>query len=165
MNLLLLKQIGLFSVLIGLGMGLVSLIPFIGTVLFILYFLLLSAVIIVYLKKINVLGKITVKEGGVIGAVIGFCSILAFSIVFIPLSAIIQFVFKFKDFWVGIIINASFTSVLTFVLLIFLIIFLALLCALMNGFSGAVTAYIYEVLEEYQSHQDNSFESNDFKIK
>lgn len=165
MNLLLLKQIGLFSVLIGLGMGLVSLIPFIGTILFVLYFLLLSAVIIVYLKKINILGKITVKEGGVIGAVIGFCSIIAFSVVFIPLSAIIQFIFKFKDFWVGMIITASFTSVLTFIMLLFFIIFLAMLCALMNGFSGAVTAYIYEVLEEYQRKQNNMFESNDFELK
>lgn len=165
MNILLLKQIGLFSILIGLGMGLLSLIPFIGTILFVLYFILLSSIIIIYLKKMNILGKITIKEGGVIGAVIGFCSILAFSIVFIPLAAILQFIFKFKEFWVGIIINASFTSVATFVLLLFLVLFLALLCALMNGFSGAVTAYIYEVLEEYQRNQNNTFERNDFELK
>lgn len=160
MSLLLLKQIGLFSVLIGLALGLVSLIPFIGTVLFIFSFLLLSAAIIIYLKRINILGKITIKEGGVLGAVIGFCSIIAFSIVFIPLSAIIQFVFKLKDFWVGMIVVQSFSSVLTFVLLLFLIFFLALLCALMNGFSGAVTAYIYEVLEEYNKTRENMFENN-----
>ena len=162
MNLLLLKQIGLFSVLIGLGMGLVAHIPFIGIPLFVLYFLLLSAVIIVYLKKINVLGKITIKEGGVIGAVIGFFSLLAFILVFIPLSALRGFIFH--DF-LGRFIVDCFTSSLSFVLLVFLVIFLALLCALMNGFSGAVTAYIYEVLEEYQARQDNSFESNDFEIK
>ena len=162
MNLLLLKQIGLFSVLIGLGMGLVAHIPFIGTPLFVLYFLLLSAVIIIYLKKINILGKITVKEGGVMGAVIGFSSLIAFIIVFIPLSALSGFIFH--DF-LGRFIADCFTGGLTFVLLVFLVIFMALLCALMNGFSGAVTAYLYEVLEEYKKNQDNMFERNDFEIK
>ena len=44
-------------------------------------------------------------------------------------------------------------------------VFLALLCALMNGFSGAVTAYVLEVLEEYKKGQETSFESRDFEIK
>ena len=164
MNLLLLKQIGLLGALIGLGMGIVSLIPFIGQFLFIMYFLLLSAFIIVYLKRINVLGKITIKEGGIIGAVLGFCSIIAFSIVFIPLAALIQFIFSFKNILLDVI-RYAFTSVPFFFVLIFFMIFLALLCALMNGFSGAVTAYIYDVLEEYKKGQDISFERNDFEIK
>ncbi|MBR3888942.1 hypothetical protein IKJ53_00345 [bacterium] len=164
MNLLLLKQIGLLGALIGLGMGVISLIPFIGHFLFVLYFLLLSAVIIVYLKKINILGKITIKEGGIIGAVLGFCSIIAFSIVFVPLAALIQFIFSFENILLDIV-KYAFTSVSFFFVLIFFMVFLALLCALMNGFSGAVTAYIYEVLEEYKKGQEVSFERNDFEIK
>ena len=152
MNLLLLKQIGVFSVLIGLIVGLLTLIPFIGPIVFTFYFMALSAGIIIYLKKNNILGEITVKEGGVIGAVIGFASFIAFSCVFIPLSALINFIF---NNWAGTVIANCFTSAATFFVLLFLLVFVALLCSLMNGFSGAVTAYIYEVLAGLKRDEEN----------
>lgn len=156
MNILLLKQIGLFSVLIGIIVALLTLVPFIGQFVFTIYFIMLSAGIIIYLKRNNILGNITVKEGGIIGAVIGFASFIAFSCVFIPLSALIGLI---VSSWMGNIIAGCFQSVLTFMLLIFLLLFTALLCALMNGFSGAVTAYIYEVLAGMkQSEEQQKFE-------
>lgn len=162
MNLLLIKQIGLFSVLIGLIIGLVTIIPLLGPIVFTLYFMALSAGIIIYLKKNNILGDITVKEGGILGAVIGFASFIAFSIVFVPLSTLLAI---FVNNWAGKVIVQCFTSPATFFVFLFLIFFVALLCALMNGFSGAVTAYIYEVLsglkhneevyENYENRENN----------
>ncbi|MCM1265148.1 MAG: hypothetical protein NC200_03025 [Candidatus Gastranaerophilales bacterium] len=162
MNILLLKQIGLFSVLIGLIIGAITPIPIIGPFVFTMYFLALSAGIIIYLKKNNILGDITVKEGGIIGAVIGFTSFIALACVFIPISALCGFIFH--DF-LGRFIADCFTGGLTFVLLIFLLFLFALLCALMNGFTGAVTAYVYEVLAELQKEENNTPERNNFNIK
>lgn len=159
MNLLLLKQIGLFSVLIGLIIGIITPIPIIGPFVFTIYFLALSAGIIIYLKKNNILGEISVKEGGIIGAVIGFTSFIALACVFIPISALCGFIFH--DF-LGKFIADCFTGGLTFVLLVFLLLLFALLCALMNGFTGAVTAYVYEVLAELQNEENNK---NNFNIR
>ena len=161
-NILLLKQTALLSVFAGLITGLVTLIPLIGPVVFTFYFMALSAGIIVYLTKINILGTITVKEGGIIGAVVGFVSFLAFSCVFIPMSALISFIF---NSWVGSIIISCFTSIATFFVLLFLLFFVALLCALMNGFSGAVTVYVYEVLAGLKHNEANFKDYTDFQRK
>ena len=155
MNVLLLKQIGLFSVLIGIIVALLTLVPFIGQFVFTIYFIMLSTGIIIYLKRNNILGNITVKEGGIIGAVIGFSSFVAFSCVYIPLSALIGLI---VNSWMSNIIAGCFQSVLTFTLLIFLLLFTGFLCALMNGFSGAVTAYIYEVLAGMKQDEQQKFE-------
>ncbi|MCD8378307.1 MAG: hypothetical protein LUB59_05920, partial [Candidatus Gastranaerophilales bacterium] len=149
---LLLKQISVFSLLIGVIAGLVTPIPFIGTIVFTLYFIALSAGIIVYLKKNNILGDLTIKEGGIIGAVIGFSSFIAFSCVFVPLSVLISFLF---NSWAGAVIRTCFSSGATFVVLLFLMFFVAILCALMNCFSGAVTVYVYEVLAGLKRDEDN----------
>jgi len=152
MNLLLLKQIGLFSVLIGLALGVIAAIPVIG-VIYILAFIMLSAAIIVYLKKNSILGEISVKEGGIIGSVIGFTFAIASACTYIPISIIVHFITH--NFWGGQIIIACFSSVAAFITLLFLIVFFALLCALMNGFSGAVTIYIYEVLAKIKHDEEN----------
>ena len=51
MNILLLKQVALFSAMIGGVIGIITLIPFIGTLSFLTLILFLSAIIIVYLKR------------------------------------------------------------------------------------------------------------------
>ena len=151
MNILLLKQIALLSAFAGVVAGLITLIPLVGSIVFTFYFMALSAGIIIYLTRMNILGTLTVREGGIIGAVIGFVSFLAFSCVYVPLSALISFIF---NSWVGSIIISCFTSIATFFVLLFLLVFVALLCALMNGFSGAVTVYVYEVLAGLKQNDD-----------
>lgn len=155
MNMLLLKQISFLSALTGLIVGVITLIPIIGSIVFTVYFMALAAGMIIYLKKINILGTLTVKEGGILGAVIGFSSFLAFSCSFVPLAALLNFIF---NNWAGKVIVSCFTSAATFFVLLFLLVFIALLCAMMNSFSGAVTAYIYEVLAGIK-HNDEKFEN------
>jgi hypothetical protein len=162
MNTLLLKQISLFSALIGLIVGLLSLIPFINGIVFPLYFLVLSAGIIIYLKKNNILGNISIKEGAIIGGVIGVTSFIAFCCVYIPLIIVVHFIqgmmhVQFSN-WIGNIIVSCFSSGLAVFTLIFLLVFMAFLCGLMNAFSGAVTAYIYEILGELQKEDNNKFQ-------
>lgn len=151
MNVLLLKQICLLSVLVGLATGVLTIVPFIGSIVFMLYFLLVASFLIIYLKKNNILGELTIKEGGVIGAAIGISSFLGVCVTYVPLIIIKQFIFY--DF-IGKMIASSFTSILTFIGLFFMILFTALLCGLMNCFSGAVTVYIFKILSELNKEQN-----------
>jgi len=155
-NLTLLRQIGFLSIIIGLIVGVISNIPFIGNFVFVLYFIGLSAGMIIYLKRINVLGNITVKEGGTIGAIIGATSFAGFCVAYLPIRIIIGFI---SDNFISSIITSGFTNFPMFFTLVFLLLLMALLCALMNTFAGGVTAYIYELLEEYKKENPSDFES------
>ncbi len=64
MNILLLKQVALFSALIGGVVGLITLIPYVGTVAFLTLILFLSAIVIVYLKKNDLIGIIDTHDCG-----------------------------------------------------------------------------------------------------
>ena len=72
--------------------------------------------------------------------------------------------FLFND-WAGKVIVQCFTSPATFFVFLFLLFFVALLCALMNGFSGAATAYIYEVLASIKHDEENyeKYENNNLR--
>ena len=149
-----LKQVSLFSMLIGLGVGLVTLVPFIGSLVFVLYFLLIAAGMIVYLKKNDILGDITVKEGGILGAVIGTTSLIGFYGSFIPLLLIISLINSNYNPLIANLILYGFINPLNLFTLIFLLLLGALLCGLMNTFGGGVTAYVYELLANLQNEEN-----------
>ena len=96
----------------------------------------------VYLKQNDLIGIISIKEGCIFGAIIGFVSFLTFSIIYAPISSILgtlisaypqkHFIYFVTDFG-------------TFVITVFILLFMAGLSALFNGFSGLVTAYLYEI--------------------
>lgn len=160
MNILLLKQVALFSALIGGAIGVITLIPFIGTLSFLTLILFLSAIIIVYLKKHDLIGIIDMKEGAILGAVIGFASFITFFIVFAPLSILIGFIAK--GYYVGHLLRIFFENFGGFFVMIMLLFFLALISALMNAFSGLTTAYVYELLSGLKKAEN---ENVDFEIK
>jgi hypothetical protein len=158
MNPLIVKQTSILSAILGGIIGVLTLIPFVRNFSFTLLILCISAVIIIYMKKNDLIGIIDVKEGAILGAIIGFVSFLAFSIVFVPLIAIVGLVFKnYYTFGITFLLRAS-----GFFVLIILVVFLGMLSALMNAFSGLVTAYVYEVLSGVKKEQN---ESVDFEIK
>lgn len=161
MNILLLKQVSIFSVLIGLVIGLITLIPVIGNIVFTFSYIALAAGVIVYLKKNNVLPDISIKEGAILGAVIGVASFVGFICVFLPIATIIQLIFN--SGWIGQIIVACFSNVSTFMVLIFLLLFVAMLGAMMNAVAGAATVYVYEVLSGLKQ-QDNIQDNNKFTL-
>ena len=160
MNILLLRQVALFSALIGGAIGVITLIPFVGTLSFLTLILFLSAIIIVYLKKHDLIGIIDMKEGAILGAVIGFASFITFFIVFAPLSILIGFIAK--GYYVGHLLRIFFENFGGFFVMIMLLFFLALISALMNAFSGLTTAYVYELLSGLKKAEN---ENIDFEIK
>lgn len=160
MNQILVKQTAILSAILGGILGVLTLIPFVRNFSFMLLILCVSAVIIIYMKKNDLMGIIDVKEGAILGAIIGFISFIAFSIVFIPLVAIVGLIFKgYYTFGITYMLRVS-----GFFVLIMLVTFTALLSALMNAFAGLVTAYMYEVLSGIKK-AEKAEENVDFEIK
>ncbi len=158
MNTLLVKQTAILSAILGGILGVLTLIPFVRNFSFMILILFVSAVVLVYMKKNDLIGVIDVKEGAILGGLIGFVSFIAFSVVFIPLVTIVGLVFKgYYTYGISYMLKVS-----GFFVLILLVLFLAVLSALMNAFAGLATAYFYEVLSGMKK-EDN--ENVDFEIK
>lgn len=160
MNPIIIKQATILSVILGGALGILTLIPFVGGISFLLLILAVSAVVIVYMKKNDLIGIIDVREGAIIGALTGFVSFIAFSAVFIPIIALIGLIFpNYYNYGITYMIKIS-----GFFVLILIVIFLGILSALMNAFSGLVTAYIYEILTGIKKEEKEE-ENIDFEIK
>lgn len=164
MNPILVKQTAILSAILGGILGILTLIPFVRNFSFLLLILCVSAVVIVYMKKNDLIGIIDVKEGAILGAIIGFVSFIAFSIVFVPLVTLVGAIagfFKLNYYTYGI---STLLKVSGFFILIMLVIFLGILSALMNAFAGLVTAYMYEILTGIKKEEKKE-ENVDFEIK
>ena len=121
------------------------------------------------MKRNNMIGIFDLREGSIFGAVVGFVSFIAFSVVFVPLDIILSLLTKgFHALLSFIPVHTSFLLYFFnnfggFIVLIMLIIFVGLLSALMNAFTGLVTAYVYEVLSGIKKEENN--ENIDIEIK
>lgn len=143
MNLLILKQLAILSAIAGAMLGLVTIIPYVSALSFAILIFFLSAFILAYLKQNDLIGIISIREGCIFGAVIGFVSFIAFSIVYTPISIIL-----------GSLIPAYTQGFLRFfmttfgsaVVMVLLMILMAGISALFNGFTGLVTAWVYELV-------------------
>ena len=161
MNLLLLKQLAIISVFAGVILGLITVIPYVGFVSFMILLLFLSAFVIVYLKQNELIGIISIREGCIFGAIIGFVSFLAFAVVFTPISMLLGWLIPvYTQGFMRFFLN-SFGS---FIVMLFLIVFMAGIGALFNGFTGLVTAYVYELITGIKK-ENNQNSSVDFEIK
>ncbi len=161
MNLLLLKQISLISIFAGAILGFITIVPYLSFLSFMLLIICLSAFVIVYLKQNDLIGIISVREGCIFGALVGFVSFIAFSVVYTPLSMLLGWLFPaytqgFLRFFL--------TSFGSFVVMVLLMILMAGISALFNAFSGLVTAYVYELITGVKK-ENNQNSSIDFEIK
>ena len=87
-NILLLKQIAILSAIAGGALAVVSIIPYINVFSFTILMLFLSGGVLYYMKRNNMIGIFDLREGSIFGAVVGFVSFIAFSVVFVPLDII-----------------------------------------------------------------------------
>ncbi len=139
---LLFKQMSILSGLLGLILGVLTVLPVICNLSFFALFILAAPIIMIYMKKMQMMGILDIKQGAMYGAIIGFISFLGFSISFVPLAGIIGLIYK-GSFYLSI----SLLLRSGFFVLIMLIFFVALLSAIMNAFSGLVTMYVYNQIE------------------
>ena len=161
MNLLLLKQISLISAFAGAILGFITIVPYVSFLSFMVLILCLAALVIVYLKQNELIGIISVREGCIFGALIGFVSFIAFSVVYAPLSMLLGWIFP--SYTQGFL-RFFLTSFGSFIVMVLLMILMAGLSALFNAFAGFVTAYVYELITGVKK-ENNQNSSVDFEIK
>lgn len=129
----------------GIICGILLLIPFISPLAFFLLFIISGIATIVLLKRNSTVGILSIYDGCSIGAVAGFVSLMAASVVYLP----ILFIFN------NPISSLKGYDVIAILMLVFCT---ALLSALFNAFSGLVTAYIYEKIETRHMKFEDHFE-------
>ncbi len=142
-NKLLIKQMATLSGVLGLILGVLTIIPFVCNFSFFALIVLAAPIILFYMKKLDMIGILDVKQGAMYGAIVGFVSFLAFSVSFVPLATVVGLLYK-GSFYLGIslLVRSGFFVV------VMMVFFVAILAALMNAFSGLVTIYIYNQIEQ-----------------
>ena len=128
---------------------------------FLILVLCLSAFVLAYLKQNEFIGLISIKEGCIFGAVIGFISFIAFSIVYTPISMLLGWLIPSYTQGFLRFFMSSFGSV---VVMLLLMVLMAGISALFNGFAGLVTAYVYELVTGLKK-ENNENNSVDFTIE
>lgn len=142
MNILFVKQISLLSLIFGAVLGLITLIPYIGLLSFLICTFAAGSLVIYYMQKIELLGEFDTKAWTIYGAISGFVCFIGFCISFVPLAALIG-LFAKTSFYLGISIMFR----LGFLLTVVLSFFMAALAGLMNGFGAMTTSYVLELLK------------------
>ena len=166
MNILLLKQLAILSTIVGAGFGLLALVSPLTLLVLFLLFGAPAVLILAYMKNNDLIGIMNIREGSIWGAIIGAISLTSAFIVFAPVSIIISFIFSSilkQTYLAGFLRMLPFDFGSIFVL-IMCVILLAALSALFNGFFGAVTAYVYELITGLKKGNDENT-SIDFEIK
>lgn len=149
MNLPILKLIVILSGLIGFILGFLSLLPYIGGVMFFILLSFTSLIVILMLDRAKVLEISSIQESVVIGSVVGFLSYIAFSIVYLPCVWILSKVFNYyTNYGIALALNNSNLFVIIVVSM-----FVAVLSATLNGFVGFVTYYLSEVFRNMNSNK------------
>ena len=142
MSRLLIKQISILSAIFGAILGILSLIPFIRNFTSVAVMIFMAPIVIIYLKKLNILHDITVQTGMIMGAITGIVSIIAFTLAFTPFDLL--FSLFIKDGF--IFIMSSFIKNAGIFNYVMLLSFICILSGITNAFSGLTTAYIYDFL-------------------
>lgn len=158
-NELLLKQVAILSAIAGGALGVLTIFPYINIFSVFILVICLAAGILVYMKRENLIGIFDMKEGAILGGVIGFVSFIAAAVVYIPIDIILGLIPIFKAHFIMRFFFNSFGSIIVLIMLIF---FIALLSALMNAFAGLATSYVYELLTGLKKESNDSV---DFEIK
>ena len=142
----LLKLVLLISVFIGGLAGILTIVPYLGQVVF--WILLCLAAVIVMRTKL--LELFTVQESVTLGAIIGFVSFMTFCVVYVPAVIILLKFFNFSsNYGVSLILSSA-----NFWIMLVLSVFMAILSAVINAFSGFMTFYVKEFLKTLDKNEE-----------
>ncbi len=156
----LMKYTGIITLLLGLALGLVAAIPFIGFLGFFAVLFLAAPAVLVYLIMAGLFDFTTIKNCVVVSSAIGFVANFSFGISYSFFTFILFKLFKYSNniFLSSMIVNSPLW------LLLVVIIFLGVLSATLNAFSGVATYYTINFIRDYyaKKHQLNSNDSDLF---
>ncbi len=144
MNKFLLQQIIILSLILGLILGFLAPIPFIGMIMLFTVLLLAAPVVIIYLIMDGKLDLTTPKDSIITGALIGFCANFTFAIAYCIIIVILSKLFHYTPnfFLTAMVVNSPVWLIGTF------IIFLGVLCGTTNSFSAFATYYIINFIRD-----------------
>lgn len=153
MNKSIVKIMMLLSIFWGIVSGLLTIVPYIGEIIFWLLITISAPVVVIFLTRVGLLEMASVRQSTVIGALIGFVSFLAFSIVYIPIVVMLAKFFNYSPN-LGV---SMFLSNATFGLIILLSVFMGILSATINAFSGFVAYYLIEFNKSTETPKKNDY--------
>ena len=142
MSKLLIKQVSILSAILSAILGILALIPIIRNAAVLVVTILIAPIVLIYLKKLNILEEIDIQKGMILGTIIGVVSTFVFILVFTPFDLLLSlFIKDGYIYWIASLIkNAGF---FVYSMLLF---FICILGGLTNAFSGLATAYLYDFL-------------------
>lgn len=139
-NFNLLRQISVLSAFFGAILGIITLIPFIGTFSMLFLICFIAPIVIWLLIKYDCLSLSSIKESVIVGAIAGFVAYMGFSVIYIPISVVLMKFFNLAaNYGIGLMLNNA-----NFFILTVLSIFMGVLSATVNAFTGFLTFYVIE---------------------
>lgn len=138
------RQISVLSAFFGAIIGLITLIPWIGTFSLIFLICFIAPLVIYLLIKYGCLTLDSIKSSVITGAAAGFVAFLAFAIVYIPISILLIVLFNYAaNYGIGVMLSSANAFIL-----IVLSLFMGILSATVNAFTGFLTYYIIMLLKK-----------------
>ncbi len=155
------KNLILFSAILGVLLGFFGVIPFIGIWMLVILVVLSAPLVMVYLIMDSKLDLTTIKDSIITGAIVGFNASIFFSAAYSLIAAILFKFFHFSSNQIltSIIINSPMW------LLICFIIFIGIFNATTNAFSGFATYYVINFIRDmYEKSHPRDEQNDDFTI-
>lgn len=143
-----------FSVVMGLVLGVLILVPIVQLFI-ILAFGLIGGIVAFLLRKNNFIGQFREKEAIIIGCVTGMSSVLAASVSFLPISIIVGAIAKTASplFFFN---TSFFTSIYSFFVLLMLVFFIGLMNIIFNIASALFVIWIYNSAEANKPEESST---------
>jgi len=148
-NTSLLKLISILSCILGAICGFLSLLPYVGGLVFFVLMCLASIIIMIFLMRAKLLNLESTPESITIGAIIGFVSFIAFSVVYMPL---VLFFMKVFHYYTNYGVALSLSNANLFIIMV-VTIFMGILSATINAFTGFLLFYITEIFKNMNNKQ------------
>lgn len=138
------KNLIIVSAVLGVILGALGAIPYIGIWMFIISFILAAPAVMVYLIMDSKLDLTTLENSIITGAITGFCSSILFSATYSLLTSLIFNFWHYSNnkILVSIIINSPIWLSIVF------IVFIAVVSATTNAFTGLATYYIINFIRD-----------------
>lgn len=156
MDKFLIQKIIILSSILGIILGLLAPIPFVGMIMLFSILLLAAPLVMLYMIMAGELDLSSPKDSIITGAIIGFSSNLTFAIFYSIIMVILSKVFHYTPnfFLTAMITNSPIWLIGTF------IIFLGVLCATTNSFTGFATHYIINFIRDIYEKQHPELNNN-----
>ncbi|HCB10752.1 MAG TPA: hypothetical protein DEO94_01055 [Cyanobacteria bacterium UBA11991] len=137
MNKVILKNLAVLSLILGLILGSVAPIPYVGGIALTAMLILAAPIVILLLIMAGKADLTSIKDSIIMGSSIGFFTNVTFSLGYCIVTALLFVIFKFTTNYVlsSMIVNSPVW------LLIIVILFVSVLGAVTNAFSGLLTYY------------------------